>query len=84
MNAMAAGLGVPLDDVTQTTERRAVDSDFEVASGPVPAGTTAAMRFEVQGIVGGEARIVAEHITRLTTTPRPTGRPASVTATTTC
>lgn len=64
VNAMAAGLGV-LDDVTQTTERRAVDFDFEVASGPVPAGTTAAMRFEVQGIVGGEARIVAEHITRL-------------------
>ena len=34
----------------------------------------AALRFEVQGIVGGEPRIVVEHVTRLPTTRRPNGR----------
>ena len=31
----------------------------------IEEGTTAAMRFEVQGIVDGEPRIVVEHVTRL-------------------
>jgi 2,4-diaminopentanoate dehydrogenase len=33
--------------------------------GVVEQGTTAALRFEVQGIVNGEIRIVLEHVTRL-------------------
>ena len=33
--------------------------------GTVEAGTQAGLRFEVQGIVGGEPRIIAEHVTRL-------------------
>ena len=31
----------------------------------IEEGTTAALRFEVQGIVGGRPRIVVEHVTRL-------------------
>ncbi len=65
INAMAAALGVELDDIRQTTERVAADHDIEVPSGHVPAGTTAAMRFEIQGMVGGEPLIVVEHVTRL-------------------
>ena len=34
-------------------------------SGRVTAGTMAALRFEVQGIVGGEPRVIVEHVTRL-------------------
>ncbi len=65
ITAMAAALGVQVEEVRQVTERRAADHDLDIPSGRVPAGTTAAMRFEVQGIVGGEPRIVVEHVTRL-------------------
>jgi hypothetical protein len=34
-------------------------------AGTVEKGTTAALRFEVQGIVDGRAAIVVEHVTRL-------------------
>ena len=33
--------------------------------GEFEAGTQGALRFEVQGIVGGEPRIVIEHVTRI-------------------
>jgi len=33
--------------------------------GAFEAGTQGALRFEVQGIVGGEPRIVIEHVTRI-------------------
>jgi hypothetical protein len=62
---IAAGLGVSLDEVREVHERRPAPSDITITAGTVPAGTTAALRFEVQGIVGGEPRIVVEHVTRL-------------------
>lgn len=79
INAIAAALGVELDEIRQVTERRGADHDIDIPSGHVPAGTTAALRFEVQGIVGGEPRIVAEHVTRLDSAlapdwPQPAGK----------
>ncbi|WP_328397383.1 NAD(P)H-dependent amine dehydrogenase family protein [Nocardia sp. NBC_00416] len=62
---LAAGLGVELDAVTETHERLPAAEDFEIAAGPVAAGTTAAMRFEVRGMVGDRVVTVLEHITRL-------------------
>jgi 2,4-diaminopentanoate dehydrogenase len=49
-----------------------------VASGRIEAGTTAAMRFEIRGVVGGETKVVVEHVTRLRDDlapdwPQPTG-----------
>src|SRR5262249_43072621 len=41
------------------------ESAFTVPSGPVPAGTMAGLRFEVQGMVRGRPAIVLEHVTRL-------------------
>ena len=38
---------------------------FEIASGAIEAGTAAALRFEVSGMLGGRAVCVLEHITRL-------------------
>jgi hypothetical protein len=51
---------------------------FDVASGRIEAGTTAAMRFEIRGVVGGKTRVVVEHVTRLRDDlapdwPQPTG-----------
>ncbi|MGA6204832.1 diacylglycerol kinase [Nocardia testacea] len=62
---LAAGLGVELDAVTETHERIPAPADIGIAAGTVAAGTTAAMRFEVRGMVGDRAVTVLEHITRI-------------------
>jgi 4-hydroxy-tetrahydrodipicolinate reductase len=62
---LAAGLGVELDEIREVHEKRATDVAFDIPSGHVAAGTMAAMRFEVQGIVRGRPAIVLEHVTRL-------------------
>jgi len=62
---MAQGLGVKLDGIREVHERRPTPQRLELAVGTVEAGTTAALRFELQGIVGGTARIIVEHVTRM-------------------
>ncbi|WP_026313785.1 dihydrodipicolinate reductase [Actinomadura flavalba] len=63
---IARGLGVELDEVREVVDRRALDVTVETATmGAFEAGTQGAVRFEVQGIVAGEPRIVIEHVTRV-------------------
>ncbi|MEV4174097.1 dihydrodipicolinate reductase [Nonomuraea sp. NPDC049709] len=63
---MARALGAELDEVREAVERRPLDATVTTASmGEFLAGTQGAVRFEVQGIVGGEPRIVIEHVTRI-------------------
>lgn len=62
---LAAGLGVELDEVTETHVRIPAPDDFDIASGHIPKGSTAAMRFEVRGMVKGHPAVVLEHVTRL-------------------
>ena len=62
---LAAGLGVDLDQVTESHVREPAPEDFDIASGHIPKGTAAALRFEVRGIVGGRPAVVLEHVTRL-------------------
>jgi hypothetical protein len=65
VHAMAAGMGVELEDMRETHEKWAATETFTVPSGTIENGTMAGLRFEVQGIVGGEPRIVVEHVTRM-------------------
>jgi hypothetical protein len=66
VGAMAAGLAVALEDVRETVlERAPAPETFDIPSGRIERGTMAGLRFEVQGVVGGEPRIVVEHVTRL-------------------
>ena len=65
VHAIAHGLGVELEEVREVHERLPAPTTFSIKSGTVEEGTTAALRFEVQGIVDGEPRIVVEHVTRL-------------------
>lgn len=77
MRALAAGLGVQIDEITETYEREPAPESFRVAVGEVPAGTQAALRFEITGHVAGRPAIVVEHITRLRDDLRPDwARPA--------
>jgi hypothetical protein len=62
---VAAALDAELDDIVEWHEVIHAPEDFEIASGPIPAGTISGMRFEIKGIVGGEPRIIVEHVTRL-------------------
>jgi hypothetical protein len=62
---IAAGLDVTLDEpLVENVERVAWDRDLDTASVHIPAGTTAAVRFEVVGTVDGVPRVVLEHVTR--------------------
>ncbi|MEU7037489.1 dihydrodipicolinate reductase [Streptomyces sp. NPDC046237] len=63
---MARALGVELDEIRETMARRPLDATVITRTmGVFEAGTQGAVRFEVQGIVGGEPRIVIEHVTRI-------------------
>ena len=63
---MARALGVELDEIRETLDRRPLDATVSTKTmGEFEAGTQGAVRFEVQGIVGGEPRIVVEHVTRI-------------------
>jgi 4-hydroxy-tetrahydrodipicolinate reductase len=62
---LADGLGVTLDEIRDSYERRPAIQPITVGTHVVAPGTVAALRFEVQGIVRGTPRIVVEHVTRL-------------------
>ena len=62
---IARALGVELDEIRETLLRRELDETVSNSMGEFEKGTQGALRFEVQGIVGGEPRIVVEHVTRI-------------------
>jgi 4-hydroxy-tetrahydrodipicolinate reductase len=68
---LAEGLGVALEDIRETHERRPAVRPIRIGAHTVEPGTMAALRFEVQGIVGGRPAIVVEHVTRLDDTLAP-------------
>ncbi len=53
---LAAGLGISLDEVNETYVREPAPEDFDIASGHIPKGSAAALRFEVRGMVGRQGR----------------------------
>src|SRR5919106_4956370 len=65
VSVLAAGLGAELDEIREVHERVPAARDYQTPLGTIAEGTTAGMRFEVQGIVGGNPRIVLEHVTRI-------------------
>ena len=62
---LAEGLGVELDEIKEVWERRAAERPIAIGPHTVAPGTMGALRFEVQGIVGGQPALVVEHVTRL-------------------
>ena len=62
---LAEGLGLELDEIRETHERRPAERRLEIQGHVVEPGTMAALRFEVQGVVGGRPVLVVEHVTRL-------------------
>lgn len=62
---VARALGVEVQEIRETLERRALEEDVTNPMGLFAAGTQGALRFEVQGLVDGEPVIVVEHVTRI-------------------
>lgn len=62
---VADALGVELDSIEEQVERRALEQTIELPIGTFEAGTQGGLRFEIQGIVDGQPRIVVEHVTRI-------------------
>ncbi|MBO3751295.1 diacylglycerol kinase [Streptosporangiaceae bacterium NEAU-GS5] len=62
---IAAGLGVELDSIEEAHTRLPAPEPFDIRAGRIEKGTTAALRFEVRGLLNGRPVIVLEHVTRL-------------------
>ena len=62
---IADGLGVEVDEVRETYDRRPTEQPIETAFGTVEPGTCGAIRFQAIGVVDGREAIVIDHITRL-------------------
>ena len=62
---VAAGIGLEIDEIRETTDRLATPVTLEVDAGRIAAGTVGALRFAVQGIHAGREVVTLEHITRL-------------------
>lgn len=68
---LAAGLGVEVDEIRDSVEQEPAPEDLDVAAGHIAKGTVAALRFQIEGMVGGKPVIVVEHVTRLRADLRP-------------
>ncbi len=62
---IARAAGVALDGMTTTWDTWVTDIPIDTAVGTFAAGTVAAVRFTIDGIVGGEKRITLEHVNRV-------------------
>lgn len=62
---IARALGVEVTELREHVERLPLERDVTNSMGLFPAGSQGGLRFEVQGIVDGKARIVIEHVTRI-------------------
>jgi hypothetical protein len=68
---LAAGLGIEVDEITESYIREPAPEAFDIAAGHIPKGGVAALQFEIRGMVKGRPAIVIEHITRLREDLRP-------------
>jgi hypothetical protein len=65
LRLMARALGLTLDSIEEHVERRPLEGSVTTALGEFTEGTQGALRFEVQGLVGGKPVLVVEHVTRI-------------------
>jgi hypothetical protein len=62
---IADGLGIHVDEIRETYDRRLTEQPIDTAFGTVEPGSCGAIRFQAIGTVGGRDAIVIDHITRL-------------------
>lgn len=62
---VAEAMGVRVDDIVEQFEVVYADERLDLPSVRVAPGTISGVRFQVKGMVDGEARIVVDHVTKL-------------------
>jgi len=62
---LADRLGIELDEIRESFERRYANEAFDTPMMHVPEGTCAAVRFQLEGIAHGRPVVVTEHVNRL-------------------
>ncbi|HEB90803.1 MAG TPA: dihydrodipicolinate reductase [Deltaproteobacteria bacterium] len=62
---VADELGIELDEIHESFDRRYAEKAFDTPMMHVPAGTCAAVRFILEGRVKGRPVVVTEHVNRL-------------------
>ena len=62
---VADELGIELDEIHESYERRFAEESFDTPMMHVPKGTCAAVRFVLEGRVNGRPVVVTEHVNRL-------------------
>ena len=65
LHQLAAGLGVKIDNIEETTERVPAAESFDTPTGHIAAGTIAGMRSTLTGYVGDKPTLVIDHVTRM-------------------
>ena len=65
VHLVADALGWHVEELREEHERLPAPETFETAMGTIERGTCAGVRFELQGIVGGEPAVTAAHVNRL-------------------
>src|SRR5262245_33720411 len=68
---LADALGVEIDRYASSYEKWPATERIVHRNGAIEKGCCAAVRFEIQGFVAGEPRIVIEHVNRITTAAAP-------------
>jgi len=68
---IADAIGAPLDQVDSVYEKWPASERIVYPHGVIEPGTAGAVRFEIRGFVGGEPRIVIEHVNRITNAAAP-------------
>jgi 4-hydroxy-tetrahydrodipicolinate reductase len=65
IHMLADALDVEVTEIRERHEKASLDHDVDIDLGIIEANTMAGLRFEVIGMVGGEERLVVEHVTRV-------------------
>ena len=65
LNAIALAMGVQIDNIAEECQPIYAKEAFDIAAAHIPAGSVSGVRYQIKGMINGEARIVVDHITKL-------------------
>ena len=65
LHLLAEAMGARLDDIAEAHHALYAEEAFDVPAARIEVGTISGLRFEIQGRIDGEPRIVVEHVTKL-------------------
>jgi hypothetical protein len=65
LRMLADAIGVTIEDIVEDHSLIYAGETFDIASGHIPEGTICGIRYQVKGMVGGEEKVIVEHVERL-------------------